>query len=149
MVVTIDPFMIIPLIFGVPFFAIGIYALLKSIATDKEFKENGIPVTAKIHDVRITWRNRSLHHGRSTLNVEADVIFHTKNNEEIITKADFASTTMKVGQEIPIMYLKDNPRKIRINTKGNTIATYALSGGFMVLGLAIIIVVLIGMFSQG
>ena len=141
-------FGIIPLIIGLPAFAIGLYALIKSKATDKEFRENGIPVTAKIHDVRV--RNlgaKRISRAGSNFSVEADVVFHTTNNEEIITRLDFASTTMKVGQEIAIMYHKDNPQKVRANTKGNTVATYVLSGGFIVLGLAIIIAVLIGMLS--
>ncbi|MCL2801050.1 MAG: DUF3592 domain-containing protein [Treponema sp.] len=147
---TVTPFLtilIVPLIIGISFFAIGLYALIKSKKTDREFREKGIPVTAKIHNVDVSYFNRGNTRGNKTLKVDVDVIFHTKYNEEIITKADFGSTRMKAGQEIEIMYLKDNPKKIRVNTKGNAITAYVISGIFIVLGLAAITAVLVGMLN--
>ena len=150
MVITLSPFasqLIILLIFGIPFLGIGLYILIKSRITDKEFKEHGIPVTAVITDVRISYQGWGWGKSRNRIRVEADVVFNTKNNEEIKTKLDFASTNMKTGQEIPIKYHKVDPKKVTVNTKGNYIFNYIFSAGFIAIGLAITIVILIGMLG--
>jgi len=119
------------LVFGTLFLAIGIGLLFLQKSAEK-FKKTGIHVTAKIHDVRKNW-----HRGKNSLSAYA--LFYTENNEEIITELDFASTGMKIGQEIPIVYDKDNPNKIKANTLESTVFNYAMSLLFFAVGLTIVI----------
>jgi len=138
---------IILLVFGMMFLAVGIYILLLENSA-KKFKKKGIPVTAKIYDIEKSWSHiRNTRSRKSSISVKAFITFYTNNNEEIDTKLDYASTTMKVGQEIPIVYDKDDPYKIKVNTKGSSIFSYVMSILFIGIGLPIVIVAIIGFFK--
>jgi hypothetical protein len=128
--------MMIKLIGGVICTAIGMYIAYYEIVKKKVFRKNGIPVVAKIHEIdhrRIQRKHYAL---------DAYVLFHTENNEEIITKLDVSSFTMKVGQKINIIYQKDDPYKVKANVKiasvFNYIYTFIFTGaGFTLITIAI------------
>ncbi|MCL2763087.1 MAG: DUF3592 domain-containing protein [Treponema sp.] len=130
------------LFLGIALFAMGIRTVIKTIAANKEFKENGIPVTARFHGS--VKRSQSFA-GMRTLWV--DVAFQTKDNETIITELVLVGNyhsrhNVRIGQKIDILYNKDNPQKVHV---ANPVHAYVASVISIVCGLAFIIIGIIAM----
>ena len=61
--------------------------------------------------------------------------FSTKDNEKIVTKLNYG---MQVGQEIPILYYKNDPNKITVNLKEAYINGYITAAVLIIIGLVLI-----------
>ena len=133
---------IVLLFFGIPFFILGIRTLIKTIAANKEFKENGIPVTARVHDSVFS---SSKGMGMSKLRV--NIAFDTIDNDKVITELEIVGHyhsrhTLRIGRKIDIVYHKDNPKKVHI---ANSVHAYIASVISIIASLVFIIIGIIGM----
>jgi len=134
-------FGIMLMIMGLIFTGVGTGVGWQGVYDKKDFDENGIRVTAQIHDFQEYTRKTS---SGTTRGTHVFIIFTTENGEERITQLDHYSTSMRIGQNIDIMYHRYNPT--RIYTEGSiktNIAVFAIFGGlgFAMLAGAIAIIV--------
>jgi len=106
----IHQIIIIMMLVGVGFTVAGLAAGWYGTTEKNEFKENGVPVTARIHNLEEYTSKTS--DGNTTTSYNVYVSFVTRDNEEIITKLNYYSSSMRVGQSIDIMYHKDYPYNI-------------------------------------
>ncbi|MCL2763086.1 MAG: hypothetical protein FWD36_07785 [Treponema sp.] len=134
---AVDVFGLIPLIFGIIFAGIGIALPIHRKKQEKEFNENGIPVTAVINNV---WRTGS---GKNW-KWHVSVVFKTKDNEEIITELSETSTRMKKGQYIDIKYHKNDAYNVYVES---AVVTNVLMIIFCTIGFAAIGLGLYGMLT--
>jgi hypothetical protein len=126
----------IKLVGGVICIAIGIYILYYEKVKKMVFKKNGISVVAKIHEVNHR-RIRRKHYV-----LDAYVLFYTENNEEIIAKLDVSSITMKAGQDINIIYQKDDPYNVIVDIKKASVFNYIYTAVFTGAGITLVITAL-------
>ena len=133
---------IVLLFFGIPFLVIGIRTLIKTMTANKEFKKNGIPVTARVHDSVLS-SSRGM--GMSKLRV--NVAFDTKDNDKVITELEVighyhSRHSLRIGRKIDILYHKDNPKKVHI---ANSVHAYIASVISIIACLVFMIIGIIGM----
>jgi len=130
------------MVMGLIFAAVGTGVGWQGIYDKKDFEENGIPVTALVHDLQEYTRKTSR---GTTSGTYVFVIFTTENGDERITQLDQGSSSMRIGQKIDIKYHRYNPSKVYTEGSIKTnIAVFAVFGGLgfaMLAGSIAIIVV--------
>ena len=100
---------LVVLFLGIICASIGIIAGFPGVMEKNEFQKNSVPVSAQIYDIKL---NRKL--GGTGRHTFVHVIFNTEKEEEVTARLHTYWSSMEVGQDIDIFYLRDDPSKVTI-----------------------------------
>lgn len=120
---------LIVLIFGLIgciFIAVGV--LLYKI--DNRYKENGVETTAVIEEI-------GTHIGHNGRREHAVIVSYTAGDHRYEEELGFYSSSMRIGDEVTIYYLPDNPRKITKKEGGKLLSIIFSSVGAVMAIVAI------------
>ncbi len=117
---------ILILVVGVLFFAVAVFAWIKTV----HYRGEGIRVDAVITDIETTYFDDDTDH-------TVTVRFVTEDGEEITGELDAYQSGFYVGKTVPVLYLPDDPHKFTYAKNGLLLPLIFIGAGVFLLGFGV------------